>query len=272
MTLLYFSKVLLSRFVTLYYGIGIIIKGNKIVSVLMGNLSGFFIVFYILFNIFVNPLRIPVAFYVLNIFITIPMFAEMIYFSVKNIIFLFKSNLIIRKLKFYNETYGSAIKLKLFIIIIQFIFLFMFAYIYLFIHRYLLFKKGLCFGIEKDILLQCFESCFIIFIAIIYIPRKWPKGYELYISVKISSKKTSKINISDLDNYSSSIQGEDLDNRKKIKNYIKNNDNKFYVLLNPKVFLENSRKDNNLINIIDETDKKNSILANNVKLGKLKRT
>ena len=148
----------------------------------------------------------------------------------------------------------------------------MFAYIYLFIHRYLLFKKGLCFGIEKDVLLQCFESCFIIFIAIIYIPRKWPKGYELYISVKISSKKVSKINISDLDNYSSSIQGEDLDNRKKIKNYIKNNDNKFYVLLNPKVFLENSRKDNNLINIIDETDKKNSILANNVKLGKLKRT
>lgn len=259
-------------FLRIYYGIGIIIKGNKIVSVLMGNLSGFFIVFYILFNIFVNPLRIPVAFYVLNIFITIPMFAEMIYFSVKNIIFLFKSNLIIRKLKFYNETYGSAIKLKLFIIIIQFIFLFMFAYIYLFIHRYLLFKKGLCFGIEKDILLQCFESCFIIFIAIIYIPRKWPKGYELYISVKISSNKTSKINISDLDNYSSSIQGEDLDNRKKIKNYIKNNDNKFYVLLNPKVFLENSRKDNNLINIIDETDKKNSILANNVKLGKLKRT
>ena len=259
-------------FLRIYYGIGIIIKGNKIVSVLMGNLSGFFIVFYILFNIFVNPLRIPVAFYVLNIFITIPMFAEMIYFSVKNIIFLFKSNLIIRKLKFYNETYGSAIKLKLFIIIIQFIFLFMFAYIYLFIHRYLLFKKGLCFGIEKDILLQCFESCFIIFIAIIYIPRKWPKGYELYISVKISSKKVSKINISDLDNYSSSIQGEDLDNRKKIKNYIKNNDNKFYVLLNPKVFLENSRKDNNLINIIDETDKKNSILANNVKLGKLKRT
>jgi len=259
-------------FLRIYYGIGIIIKGNKIVSVLMGNLSGFFIVFYILFNIFVNPLRIPVAFYVLNIFITIPMFAEMIYFSVKNIIFLFKSNLIIRKLKFYNETYGSAIKLKLFIIIIQFIFLFMFAYIYLFIHRYLLFKKGLCFGIEKDVLLQCFESCFIIFIAIIYIPRKWPKGYELYISVKISSNKTSKINISDLDNYSSSIQGEDLDNRKKIKNYIKNNDNKFYVLLNPKVFLENSRKDNNLINIIDETDKKNSILANNVKLGKLKRT
>lgn len=259
-------------FLRIYYGIGIIIKGNKIVSVLMGNLSGFFIVFYILFNIFVNPLRIPVAFYVLNIFITIPMFAEMIYFSVKNIIFLFKSNLIIRKLKFYNETYGSAIKLKLFIIIIQFLFLFMFAYIYLFIHRYLLFKKGLCFGIEKDVLLQCFESCFIIFIAIIYIPRKWPKGYELYISVKISSNKTSKINISDLDNYSSSIQGEDLDNRKKIKNYIKNNDNKFYVLLNPKVFLENSRKDNNLINIIDETDKKNSILANNVKLGKLERT
>ena len=259
-------------FLRIYYGIGIIIKGNKIVSVLMGNLSGFFIVFYILFNIFVNPLRIPVAFYVLNIFITIPMFAEMIYFSVKNIIFLFKSNLIIRKLKFYNETYGSAIKLKLFIIIIQFLFLFMFAYIYLFIHRYLLFKKGLCFGIEKDVLLQCFESCFIIFIAIIYIPRKWPKGYELYISVKISSKKTSKINISDLDNYSSSIQGEDLDNRKKIKNYINNNDNKFYVLLNPKVFLENSKKDNNLINIIDETDKKNSILANNVKLGKLKRT
>ena len=259
-------------FLRIYYGIGIIIKGNKIVSVLMGNLSGFFIVFYILFNIFVNPLRIPVAFYVLNIFITIPMFAEMIYFSVKNIIFLFKSNLIIRKLKFYNETYGSAIKLKLFIIIIQFLFLFMFAYIYLFIHRYLLFKKGLCFGIEKDVLLQCFESCFIIFIAIIYIPRKWPKGYELYISVKISSKKVSKINISDLDNYSSSIQGEDLDNRKKIKNYIKNNDNKFYVLLNPKVFLENSRKDNNLINIIDETDKKNFILANSVKLGKLKRT
>jgi len=259
-------------FLRIYYGIGIIIKGNKIVSVLMGNLSGFFIVFYILFNIFVNPLRIPVAFYVLNIFITIPMFAEMIYFSVKNIIFLFKSNLIIRKLKFYNETYGSAIKLKLFIIIIQFLFLFMFAYIYLFIHRYLLFKKGLCFGIEKDVLLQCFESCFIIFIAIIYIPRKWPKGYELYISVKISSNKKSKINISDLDNYSSSIQGEDLDNRKKIKNYIKNNDNKFYVLLNPKVFLENSRKDNNLINTIDETDKKNSILANSVKLGKLKRT
>ena len=45
--------------------------------------------------------------------------------------------------------------------------------------------------------------------------------------------------------------------------------NKYYVVLNPKIFLDKNKKDNQ--NIIEEKEKENFILGKNIKLGKLKR-
>ena len=256
----------------IYYGVGINMKGDKLSSTLIWNLSGLFCVFYILFNIFINPLKIPQAFYILSLFISIPIFIEMIYFSMKNIFFLFRALFQIWSIKKYYEKYGPTIRLKIYIVFIQLIILLIYGYSYFFIQKYILFKKGLCFTIEKDILFQSLESIFIFIISIIYIPRKWPEGYGLYILMIHNSKKTSKIKISGDDDYSSSIPLNELDSEENIKSYVRKNIEKDYVILNPRVFLEKNR--NNIINDNNDEEKdiKNSFLGNKVKLGKLIRT
>ena len=172
-------------------------------------------------------------------------------------------------MKKYLEKYGSSIRLKIFIVFIQFIFLLFFIYSYLFINNYILFKKGLCFVIEKDILFQCLDSLFILLIGLLYCPRKWPKGYHLNIIIIHNSKKTSKIKISSGDNYISSINKDYLDTENNIKKYVRDNRNNFYVVLNPKVFLDNDKQDEINTNINEDKEKENPILANDIKLGKL---
>ena len=256
----------------IYYGIGINLKGKKIVAILMGYLTGLHMVFYILFNVFINPLRIPYAFYILNLFISFPIFVEMVYFSLKNIIFLCKAYSKVHSVKIYDNKYGKGIRLKILMIISQFIILLLFGFGYLMLHEYLLFKKGLCFSIEKDILFQCLESFFVLFLAIIYFPREWPYGFELHILMIHNSKKTSKINILSGDNYISSLPKDELRKEEDIKNYVRNNRNKYYVVLNPKIFLDKNKKDKEGNNdIIEEREKENFILGKNIKLGKLKR-
>ena len=256
----------------IYYGIGINLKGKKIVAILMGYLTGLHMVFYILFNVFINPLRIPYAFYILNLFISFPIFAEMVYYSLKNIIFLCKAYSKVHSVKIYDNKYGKGIRLKILMIISQFIILLLFGFGYLMLHEYLLFKKGLCFSIEKDILFQCLESFFVLFLAIIYFPREWPYGFELHILMIHNSKKTSKINILSGDNYISSLPKDELKKEEDIKNYVRNNRNKYYVVLNPKIFLDKNKKDKEGNNdIIEEREKENFILGKNIKLGKLKR-
>jgi hypothetical protein len=256
----------------IYYGIGINLKGKKIVAILMGYLTGLHMVFYILFNVFINPLRIPYAFYILNLFISFPIFAEMVYYSLKNIIFLCKAYSKVHSVKIYDNKYGKGIRLKILMIISQFIILLLFGFGYLMLHEYLLFKKGLCFSIEKDILFQCLESFFVLFLAIIYFPREWPYGFELHILMIHNSKKTSKINILSGDNYTSSLPKDELNKEEDIKNYVRNNRNKYYVVLNPKIFFDKNKKGNEGNNdIIEEREKENFILGKNIKLGKLKR-
>ena len=148
----------------------------------------------------------------------------------------------------------------------------LFGFGYLMLHEYLLFKKGLCFSIEKDILFQCLESFFVLFLAIIYFPREWPYGFELHILMIHNSKKTSKINILSGDNYTSSLPKDELNKEEDIKNYVRNNRNKYYVVLNPKIFFDKNKKDKEGNNdIIEEREKENFILGKNIKLGKLKR-
>ena len=252
----------------IYRGKGIYIERDNTFIVIL-NLTGFYVIFYILFNLFINPLRIPQAFFILSILASFPIFSQMIYFSIKNFIFLLKAYYQIRKVKKYLEKYGSAIRLKIFIVFMQFIFLLFFIYSYLFINNYILFKKGLCFVIEKDILFQCLDSLFILLIALLYFPRKLPKGFHLNIIMIRNSKKTSKIKVSSEDNYVSSIDKDNLDSEKNIKKYVRDNRNNFYVVLNPRVFLEQNEKDEINDNINEDKEKENPILANNIKLGKL---
>ena len=256
-------------FLKIYRGRGIYIEGNASTFVLNLNLIGFYIIFYILYNFFLNPLRTPQAFFIMSVLASFPIFSEMIYFSIKNSIFLFKAYYQIRKVKKYFEKYGSSIRLKLFIVIIQFIILLFFIYSYLFIHNYILIKKGFCFIVEKDILFQCLDCLLNFLIGLIYIPRKMPKGFYLKILMIKNSKKASNIKIPSEDNYVSSINKDDLDNEKNIKKYVNDNKDTLFVVLNPKVFFDKNRKDNNNDNIIQDKEKEKSILAKNIKLGKL---
>ena len=253
----------------IYRGRGIYIEGNASTFVLNLNLIGFYIIFYILYNFFLNPLRTPQAFFIMSVLASFPIFSGMIYFSIKNSIFLFKAYYQIRKVKKYLEKYGSSIRLKLFIVIIQFIILLFFIYSYLFIHNYILIKKGFCFIVEKDILFQCLDCLLNFLIGLIYIPRKMPKGFYLKILMIKNSKKASNIKIPSEDNYVSSINKDDLDNEKNIKKYVNDNKDTLFVVLNPKVFFDKNRKDNNNDNIIQDKEKEKSILAKNIKLGKL---
>ena len=50
---------------------------------------------------------------------------------------------------------------------------------------------------------------------------------------------------------------------------MRDNRNNFYVVLNPKVFLDKNKQDEINDNIIEENEKENPILANDIKLGKL---
>ena len=256
-------------FLKIYRGRGIYIEGNASTFVLNLNLIGFYIIFYILYNSFLNPLRTPQGFFIMSVLASFPIFSGMIYFSIKNSIFLFKAYYQIRKVKKYLEKYGSSIRLKLFIVIIQFIILLFFIYSYLFIHNYILIKKGFCFIVEKDILFQCLDCLLNFLIGLIYIPRKMPKGFYLKILMIQNSKKASNIKIPSEDNYVSSINKDDLDNEKNIKKYVNDNKETLFVVLNPKVFFDKNRKDNNNNNIIQDKEKEKSILAKNIKLGKL---
>ena len=253
----------------IYRGKGIYIEGTASTFVLNLNLIGFYMIFYILYNVFLNPLRTPQAFFIMSVLASFPIFSEMIYFSIKNLIFLFKAYYQIRKVKKYFKKYGSSIRLKLFMVIIQFIILLFFIYSYLFIHNYILIKKGFCFVVEKDILFQCLDCLWSCLLGFIYIPRKMPKGFYLKILMIQNSKKASIIKISSEDNYVSSINKDDLDNEKNIKKYVNDNKDTLFVVLNPKVFFEKNRKDNNNDNIIQDKEKEKSILAKNIKLGKL---
>lgn len=251
----------------IYRGKGLYLDRGNITFIIILNLTGFYMIFYILFNLFINPLRIPQAFFILSILASFPIFSQLIYYSLTNFIFLLKAYYQLRKVKKYLKKYGSSIRLKIFIVFMQFIFLLFFIYSYLFINNYILFKKGLCFVIEKDILSQCLESLFILLIGLLYFPRKMPKGYHLNIIMIRNSKKTSKIKISSGDNYISSINKDYLDTENNIKKYVRDNRNNFYVVLNPKVFLDKNKQDEINDNIIEE--KENPILSDDIKLGKL---
>ena len=96
-----------------------------------------------------------------------------------------------------------------------------------------------------------------------------PKGFYLKILMIKNSKKASNIKIPSEDNYVSSINKDDLDNEKNIKKYVNDNKDTLFVVLNPKVFFDKNRKDNNNNNIIQDKEKEKSILAKNIKLGKL---
>jgi hypothetical protein len=195
----------------------------------------------------------------------IPLFSRMTYYSIKNIVYLIgiNSKLYLNKIKYI--IYSPVIKLKLFIVFIQLIILLVVAYFYLCINKYFLLKKENFFIIEKDIFLQSLESCFLILISIIYIPRKMPKYYNLYILLITGYKSNFKIKIKIKDNYSSSINKINFDNERIIQKYIDDNSDKKYLIINPSSFFpKNKNKE-----IVDEGESDKLILGKNIKLGKL---
>ena len=221
-------------------------------------LSSIIILFYILFQIFISPLKIPLAFYFLSFFIYIPNFSIIIFYSIKNLIFLLKANSKIKIIKRFNNEYGGSIRLKICIVISQFIFYLFYIFFFFVLHKYLLFKKGFCFEIEKDILFQSLDSYIILAIALIYIPRKFPNRFDLYILMIKDSIKTNKVQIFAGNNYQTNIPKKILFNEKDINFFIINNKKKHFSILNPKVFLEKEKDNENI-----------SLLENNIKIGKL---
>ena len=225
---------------------------------------------YILLSILVNPSSISTWIFI-NIILLIPIFSKMINYSINNILFLFKTNSVLYKNKRLYKKYISALLLKLFIVIIQLIFLLFIAYIYLCFQKYFVLKKGFSFVLEKDILFQILESIFVIFLALLYIPRKMCKGFILFIKMikVIKNDKIIKMFLEDK-NYTS-IDINSLNNKLSIIDYIQKNNNREYIVLNPKVFYNKNKirkKSNN--NIIKEEAKNEIIFRAFIKIGKLK--
>ena len=225
---------------------------------------------YILLSILVNPSSISTSIFI-NIILLIPIFSKMINYSINNILFLFKTNSVLYKNKRLYKKYISALLLKLFIVIIQLIFLLFIAYIYLCFQKYFVLKKGFSFVLEKDILFQILESIFVIFLALLYIPRKMCKGFILFIKMikVIKNDKIIKMFLEDK-NYTS-IDINSLNNKLSIIDYIQKNSNREYIVLNPKVFYNKNKirkKSNN--NIIKEEAKNEIIFRAFIKIGKLK--
>ena len=253
--LMIINRLIIIFFEKIYLGFGIQFKYQQTYCYCI-----VYTVFYILFN----PLRIPEILF-MRIMFLIPLFSRMTYYSIKNIVYLIgiNSKLYLNKIKYI--IYSPVIKLKLFIVFIQLIILLVVAYFYLCINKYFLLKKENFFIIEKDIFLQSLESCFLILISIIYIPRKMPKYYNLYILLITGYKSNFKIKIKIKDNYSSSINKINFDNERIIQKYIDDNSDKKYIIINPSSFFpKNKNKE-----IVDEGENDQLILGKNIKLGKL---
>ena len=253
------NKVSLCSFIlSLFYGTGIFFKETNIYKIINYYLSALIILFYILFHIFISPLKIPYAFYILSIFINIPTFSTIIFYSIKNIIFLCRAYSKIKKNKKYENKYGMGILLKEIISFLQFIIYLFYIYFFFVLHEYLLFKKGLCFEIEKDILFECLDSCLILLIALIYIPRKYPNGYNLSILIFKDLVKSKKIQIYGKKDYKSNIPKENLNNEQEIKKFLRYNYAKYFSILNPKIFI-GKKNDFSEINMLEH----------HIKIGKL---
>ena len=245
-------------FLDVFYGIGIFFKDLFHDKAIKFYLSGFILIFDILFQIFVSPLKIPYAFYFLSLFIYSSIFLTIFIYSVKNMFFLLKVNARLRKNERFNNSLGAAIRLKIYIVFSQFIIYIFYVLLFMAIHRYFLFMQGLCFELEKDILFQSLDCYLIICISFIYIPRKWPNGFELNILFIKSLIKSNKVQINAEYDYKSNIAKENLVNEKEIEKFMDKNYEKYFSILNPKVFIE-KEKDNQNENLIKK----------NIKLGKL---
>ena len=243
---------------TIFEGVGLTFKrSTKINEAINSYLSSLIAVFYILFNIFVPSLKIPKAFYLISIFIYIPIYSIILYYSLKNIFFFIKILLKLKKVERYYNRYGPSIKVKLCIVFSQFIAYIIYIFLFFILHKYLLFKQGLMFKIEKDILFQCLDSFLLLVLALIYIPRDWPYSFGLCVSFGIDYIKTNKVHLYTAQNYQSTIPKGNLKNKVEIKKFVKNNRQKHLTIFNPKIFLQKEK----------ENKENLSLFGNAIKIG-----
>jgi hypothetical protein len=239
-----------------YEGAGVNFKkSSKINEVINAYLSSLIAVFYILFHIFVPSLKIPNAFYTISIFIYIPIYSIILYYSLKNIFFFSKIIFKLKKVERYYNRYGPSVKIKLCIAISQLIAYIIYILLFLVLHQYLLFKEGLIFKIEKDILFQCLDSFLLLLLALIYMPRNWPYSFGLCISIGVDYIKTNKLQLHTSQNYQTTIPKENLKNKREIKKFIKNNRKNNLIIINPKKFLLNENENNENINLFENAIK-----------------
>lgn len=241
----------------IFYGIGIFLKKSKKYENLNLYLSISIIIFYIFTNVFVSPLKIPFPFYIISLIIYIPTFLTVIFYSFKNFHFFLNILLKITKIKKYSLKYYRGIRLKIYIIILQFLIILVYLFYFFALNEYLLFKKDICFEIEKDILFQCLDCLILLLISLIYIPRKYPEGFDLNILIIKDTVKSNKIKIKSSNYYQTNIPINNLINEIEISKFIRNNNKRYFTLLNPKNFM--NKKENNNINLIGK----------NIKIGKL---
>ena len=240
----------------IYHGEGVFLKDDKL-KFIQNLLSSLIMIFYIFFHVFISPITIPNFFYFSNLFIIIPIFFFVSFLVFKNIIFIFRAILKIKKFSRFNKKYGRGIRLKLYITFIQYIIFLIFTLLFLGVNKYFFIKKGSYFRLEKDILFQWLDSFLIFCLGIIYIPIKLPEGFELNIVfMKDALKNTMKLSAED--NCASNLPKEILMDENENKKFVKNNNKKYFTILNPKLFLH-KEKDNKKVNLIGP----------NIKIGKL---
>ena len=255
--LMIYNKSYMVYFIlTIYEGAGLNFKkSSKINEAINAYLSSLIAVFYILFHIFVPSLKIPNAFYTISIFIYIPIYSIILYYSLKNIFFFSKIIFKLKKVERYYNRYGPSVKIKLCIAISQLIAYIIYILLFLVLHQYLLFKEGLIFKIEKDILFQCLDSFLLLLLALIYMPRNWPYSFGLCISFGVDYVKANKLQLNTSQNYQTTIPKENLKNKSEIKKFVKNNRQNNIIIFNPKKFLRNENENKENINLFENAIK-----------------
>ena len=231
--LIIFNKSLITIFILdTFSGIGLYIKIPKNYSTIIFYLGNLSLLLSISIKIFIVPIFYT---FMMNLFLYLQILFVNSFFSIKNILFLKKINAKINKNKKYN-IYKRSIKYKFFIVISQFIIFIIYFYYYYALNEIILFKNELCYEIEKVALFECLEICFILIIGLLYFPVNiYGFNHFLYII----KNKTNKIKIRN--KYKTNIPITDFQKIKKSENII---DNKYIIILQPKVFLHKNASGN----------------------------
>lgn len=231
--LIIYNKSIITIFILdVFSGIGLFIRISKHYSIVIFYLGMLSLLFSIIIKIFFTSHSIAYIFFMMNLFLYMQILFVNSFFTIKNLLYFNKLNKIIQKIRKYNK-YKKSIKYKLFIIISQFIAFIIYFYYFILLNDFILLKNELCIELEKNLLFESLEICFILIIGILYFPLINVYGFNHIISIQ----KNKSYRIIRGNNYQSNLE--------EFKNTINTKFKKSIIILKPKAFLHKNTNNNN---------------------------